>query len=443
MSKKPNILLIMADELRADTTGFGGNDIVRTPHLDKLAYTASIFNAAYTPSPICIPARQCIAAGQLPTTCGCLKWYDDLPSGYLTFPRLLSQYGYETVACGKLHHVGPDQMQGYLRRIGMECEVAQPFVPGLKQPRDAFAAKWSQTKEVLSATDAVKTFHIRQDEMAINGAEFFIEQYFCDEFYKRNTPDVPLLLTVSFNQPHYPYVAQPELLRYYMDRVRPYENQQLFEHPFLSMHAVDVPHEAMVRATAAYYAMIETVDGYVGRLVSALTQAGQSLDDWLIIFTSDHGEMLGQHGVWEKQKFFEGSARVPLFIHLPGQAASSHANVNVNVNLCDLYATICAQAKLPLPQGLDSRDLTPLINGNTEGWTNESISMFDGTNIMIKRDALKYQYYSTDNSEVLFDLNADYTESSNLISLSRYAEAVAYFRQRIQDFGFAVKACQA
>ncbi|MDD3429740.1 MAG: sulfatase-like hydrolase/transferase [Oscillospiraceae bacterium] len=437
MNKKPNILLIMADELRADTTGFGGNPIVRTPNLDALAATSAVFQSAYTPAPICIPARQCIAAGQLPTTCKCLQWYDDLPAGYLTFPRLLSQYGYETVACGKLHHVGPDQMQGYTKRIGMECEVAQPFIPGLKQPRDAFSAKWSQTQEVLRATDTVKTFHIRQDEMAIAGAEFFIEQYFCDPFYGRNTPDVPLLLTASFNQPHYPYVADPALLQYYMDKVTPYENEPLFDHSFLSMYAVDVPHQAMVRATAAYYAMIETMDSYVGRLVSALTRAGQNLADWVILFTSDHGEMLGQHGVWEKQKFFEASARVPLFIHLPGQTEGS--GVTSNVNLCDLYATICAQAQIPLPKDLDSRDLTPLVQGNAESWDNESVSIFDGTNIMIKRDMLKYQYYATDNTEVLFDLSADNTENANLIHLPQYAAAVNRFRQRIRHFGFTRK----
>ena len=118
MDKQKNIFFILADELRADVTGFGGNCIIRTPNLDRLAAKATVFDNAYTPSPICIPARQCLTAGQFPTTCKCMCYGEDLPADYSTFPKLLAAYGYETVACGKLHHMGKDQMQGYTRRIG-------------------------------------------------------------------------------------------------------------------------------------------------------------------------------------------------------------------------------------------------------------------------------------------------------------------------------------
>lgn len=434
MKRQPNILLLMADELRADCTGFGGNPVVRTPHLDALAAKATVFDNAYTPAPICIPARQCLAAGQLPTTCGCLRWYDDLPAGALTFPRLLSRQGYETVACGKLHHVGPDQMQGYTKRIGAECEVAQPYIPGLERPFDAFAQKWSQEEEVLRATDRGKSYHIRQDELAVLGAEYFIEQYFCDPLYGRNTPDRPLLLTVSFNQPHYPYVADPALLAYYGPRVAPYENEPVFPHPFLSKFQVQAPPAALRRATAAYYAMIERMDGYVGRVTAALAAAGQRLEDWLVLFASDHGEMLGQHGVWEKQKFFEGSARVPLLVGLPGQQAGRHCAKNVS--LCDVYATVCETAGLTVPPGLDSRSLVPLAAGDEDGWPDTAVSMFDGVNFMYKKGARKYQWYGAPQSEVLFDLAADPTERENLLGRPAYADFVEEGRAQAARYGF-------
>lgn len=435
MDRQPNILLLMADELRADCTGFGGNRVVRTPHLDALAAGATVFDNAYTPAPICIPARQCLAAGQLPTTCGCQRWYEDLPAGALTFPRLLSQQGYETVACGKLHHVGPDQMQGYTKRIGAECEVAQPFIPGLQRPFDAFGNKWSQREEVLRATDRGKSYHIRQDELAVLGAEYLIEQYFLDPLYGRNTPDRPLLLTVSFNQPHYPYVADPALLAYYEPRVTPYENEPVFPHPFLSKFEVDVPAAALRRATAAYYAMIERMDGYVGRVVRALQAAGQDLTDWLVLFASDHGEMLGQHGVWEKQKFFEGSARVPLLVGLPGQTQGRRCQKNVS--LCDLYATVCETAGLNPPPGLDSRSLAGLARGEEAGWPDTAVSMFDGVNFMYKKGPLKYQWYGGQQDEVLFDLAADPTERENRLARPGYEAFLAEGRAAARCYGFA------
>ena len=110
--KKPNILFLMCDEHRFDVLGYAGNRIIKTPVLDSLAKQAVVFNNAYTPSPICIPARQCLMSGCLPKHCGCEEYGQDLPAGSMTFARCLAAAGYETVACGKLHHMGGDQMQG-------------------------------------------------------------------------------------------------------------------------------------------------------------------------------------------------------------------------------------------------------------------------------------------------------------------------------------------
>ena len=151
-------------------------------------------------------------------------------------------------------------------------------------------------------------------------------------------------------------------------------------------------------------------------MLEALTHVGQDLDDWIIIYTSDHGEMLGEHALWEKTKFFEGSAKVPLIIRLPGGANGGRI-VEENVNLCDLFATLCDLTDVPAVDGLDSRSLAPLLNGDSTTWNNETISHYGGTNLghedhfdryenlMIKRDQLKYQYYGREMPEVLFDLS--------------------------------------
>ena len=129
-NNRPNILFLMSDQHRADIAGYAGDSVVRTPVLDELARTGIVFNNAYTPAPICIPARQSMAAGQLPRTCGCEVFGEDLAPGHMTFARRLSQYGYATVACGKLHHNGTDQMQGWTRRIGDGMSVRHDFIEG-------------------------------------------------------------------------------------------------------------------------------------------------------------------------------------------------------------------------------------------------------------------------------------------------------------------------
>ncbi len=441
---RPNILFLMSDEHRADVVGFGGDSVVRTPRLDALAETGVVFSNAYTPSPICIPGRQCLMSGQLPRTCRTETFAQDLAPGYMTFARRLGQYAYHTVAAGKLHHTGTDVLQGWSQRIGSEIRMGERFIAN--PDRESFAAfgntlrglKWSDAKEVLRA-GVGRPPSLVADEYALQGALHFIEAYFADPYFDRATPTRPLLLKASFNQPHYPYHTDQERFEHYLNRVTPYVDPEVFDHPFLSQRqvrpGVDVTARDLQRATAAYYGMIESVDDYCGQILDALTHVGQDLDEWIIIYTSDHGEMLGEHGIWEKQKFFEASARVPLFIRWP-QGLAGGRTVTQNVNLCDLFATLCDLVGIPAPAGLDSRSLAPLCRGEAAAWSNETVSQFRGTNLMIKQDDLKYQYYGEAMPEVLFDLAEDPRERRNLIDEPRYAAALKDLRGRRGELGF-------
>jgi len=264
MTKKPNILFLMTDEHRADVTGYEGNSIIKTPVLDKLASKGLVFSNAYTPSPICVPARQCLMAGQLPRHCGCEGWVD-LKPGYMTFSRLLSMYAYETVACGKLHHVGTDQMQGWTQRIGNEMKVAPTYIKDKKPEefqkylRPFNDYKWSDTKEVKRAGIG-KSRCQTVDEYTMIGALGFIDEYFNDAYYDRERKDQPLLLKVSLLEPHYPYCTDESKFKYYLNRVKPYFEESLFDHPFLSLRQVipekDASKREITRAVAAYYGMI-------------------------------------------------------------------------------------------------------------------------------------------------------------------------------------------
>lgn len=447
--RRPNVLFLMTDQQRPDMAGFLGNGVVRTPNMDWIASEGVVFENAYTPSPVCIPARQSMMSGKLPRSCGCERFGEDLPPFYQTFARTFSQNAYNTVCCGKLHHTGPDQMQGWLQRIGSECCVAPRNIPGLDadelmRVRSTQAElRWTNAKELLRAGPG----HARntiQDEYATQGALDAIENILQSPYYDKEQPRQPLLLKVSYVLPHYPYFCDEQLFKYYLNRVPIFCNQQLSGHPYLDTKRVEIGTEVrerdVRRTVAAYYAMTETVDGMMGRVLNKLREAGQELDDWIIVLTSDHGEMLGEHGIWAKHKFYEASVRVPLVIRWPKRFAPRR--VSQNVNLCDLYATLCDLCGLDIPEDLDSRSLAALMAGESNGWSNETVSQYDGQYLMIKQDNLKYQYYGETMPEVLFDLKADPGELINFIDDPAYGTVVAALRKRRNALGFDPLGCK-
>jgi choline-sulfatase len=430
----------MSDEHRPDVTGYEGNEVVQTPVLDSLASTGVVFRNAYTPSPICVPGRQCLMSGQLPKTCGCEGWFD-LEPNYQTFARHFAQNAYTTTCCGKLHHQTYDQMQGWTSRPAGDISMAGNYLEGKvaeeyeKYDRPLGSVKWSDTKEVLRA-GVGRSRIIENDEDWTEAALTSIERHFNDAQYDRESTHRPLMLKVSLIAPHYPYQVDAERFGYYLNRVEPFLDQEVSDHPFLSQRqvrpGVDASERDLRRATAAYYGMVDHIDTLYGTVLDQLEHVGQDLDDWIIIYTSDHGEMLGEHGIWEKQKFYEASGRVPLIIRWPNGFDGGRI-VDENVNLCDLFATMSDLAGLPIPDGLDSRSLVPLLKGEDTHWSNETVSQFS-KNVMIKQDHLKYQYYP-DMPEVLFDLEKDPTEKTDFIDDPAYTGKVERFRTRLAELG--------
>jgi choline-sulfatase len=451
MSKRPNILFLMSDEHRADVAGFAGNDVIRTPFLDELSATGVTFDNAYSPSPICVPCRQAMACGQRPRTCGVERYGQDLPPGSMTFARRLAQAGYETVCAGKLHHMGPDPMQGWTQRIGLDTTIGDPhrdLLEPRRPPEDPGLGKWSDAKEVLRAGVGRGYGTHDVDANALHGARLMTHQFFADPYYDRPASHKPLMLMLSLNRPHYPYFTDESRFTYYLNRVEPNYDQPVFDHPFLGSRCIDkeVTARDVRRATAAYYGMIDELDTDYARYCRHLEHLGQDLDDWWIVYTSDHGEMLGEHGVWEKQKFFEGSARVPLIVRPPRKLRESwHCigrRVTENVSLLDLFPTLCEAADVSPPEGysLDGESLLPLMRGDSLHRDDEVTSEFGGTNLMIKRGSLKYQWYAnhagTHAAEVLFDLDNEPCESRNLIDEPQYADMLPTLRRRRHELGF-------
>jgi choline-sulfatase len=257
--------------------------------------------------------------------------------------------------------------------------------------------------------------------------------------------DRPYLLKVSLLEPHYPYRTDPARYRRYYDAAPIYQESSC-DHPVLSVSQDDrrvvVSEEEIRRATATYYGMVDAIDSRYAAILDALTDSGQNIDDWIIVYLSDHGEMLGQHGLWEKARFYEASVRAPLIIRWPKRFIGGTV-VRQNVSLCDLFATLCDLAGLPVQPGLDSRTLVPLMDGRIDGWSDEVVSQIRRNrrdHVMIKRGSLKYQHYGVDIPDVLFDLDADPGELRNVIADPKYADAVAAFRTRLGELGYGPNA---
>jgi choline-sulfatase len=194
--------------------------------------------------------------------------------------------------------------------------------------------------------------------------------------------------------------------------------------------------------------MVERMDALFGRVIDRLRLVGEDPDEWVIVFTSDHGEMLGERGLWGKINFYESAVRVPLIVRWPERF--DPGVVDENVSLCDLYATLCEVAEVPVPDDVDSRSLVPLLEGDTEDWNDEAISQgADNTavhgglgpeELMIKRGDLKYCWYGEGEPELLFDLDRDPGETTNYVDDPAYTSDVERFRERRGELGYGPNA---
>lgn len=416
-----NVLFLMADEFRYDVPGFMGNRVARTPHLDRLASRALVFDNAYTASPVCIPGRQCMATGRYPFRAGCVNFGEDIAPGSPTFARWFADHGYYTVACGKLHHRGPDPMQGWLHRIGAEIAVDWPAP--FRDRRAIGRGKWRGAEDLHTAGPGISPLALH-DDYSIAGALAFLKMHFGGMYGIPS--DVPLLLMVSLQQPHFPFRTRQDLFDHYLDRVPVFDQDKptdpVLARGFLGPEEGVTPRDVR-RATAAYYGMVEQTDTRIGQVLAALEEAGQNLDEWIIVFTADHGDMLGQYGLWEKRKFYEGSARVPLFISAPGLSPGRSDRL---CNLVDLFPTLSSLADLPAPSDIDGRD----IFGPEEPGI--AFSQYGATHFMVRSGSCKY--LRLDGTEILFDLARDPAERTNLLHDPAYRETLQHLRAAFVDF---------
>jgi choline-sulfatase len=420
--KPPNILFIMADQLTAPALPFYGHPLVDTPHLSKLAADGVVFENAYCNFPLCAPSRYSMLSGRLPSRIDAFDNAAELPASVPTIAHYLRRLGYRTCLSGKMHFVGPDQLHGFEERLTTDIYPADfGWTPDWAAQSVAYS--WSHhMQSVVEAGTCRRSLQIDFDEEAAYQAE----QKLYD--LARDSDERPFFLVASFTHPHDPFTCLPEHWARYddaaidMPAVPAIPVEQMDPHSRRlhfgsSMHRYDVTEAIVRRARHAYYGMVSYVDDLVGRLLSALA-AGDRAKDTIIVFTADHGEMLGERGLWYKMTFFEGASRVPLLFHAPGRFAPRREQRNVS--LVDLVPTLMELAGGGAVEPIDPFDggsLAPLLRDGAAPWDDVVAGEYLAEGalspcLMIKRGSQKL-VVSEGDPDQLYDLAADPRELSN------------------------------
>ncbi len=448
MNSAPNILLIMVDQLTPFALPGYGNPIVKSPAIDMLCSKGVQFNAAYCNSPLCVPARMAFMTGNYISQNGGYDNGSYLPSTTPTFAHYLRAMGYRTGLSGKMHFVGPDQLHGFEERYTTDIHPADfGWVPDWNKP-DERVDEWfhNMSGVVQSGVGAITNQLTFDDEVGATSVQALYD-------HARSQSDKrPFCLVASFVHPHDPYVARSPYWDLYDDveinlpKVkRPSANEN---DPFslrleraIALDAVDITDEDILRARRAYYANISYVDAWVQRLYSVLEETGLA-ENTVVILTSDHGEMLGERGLWYKMSMFEWSARVPLVIHCP--KLFKGAQVSNAVSHVDILPTLCGIAALggekppEFMQTVNGRNLLPLcLNPDDSSDPNFTASEYlaEATSapiLMLREGAYKFIQCSTD-PEQLFDLAEDPDELNNLAGKPDHEKILEGFRERARE----------
>lgn len=412
---KPNVIVIMSDQHTPNVTACYGNKNVKTPNLDSLAGRGILFENAYCNNPVCVPSRMSMLTGLHSSKINVWSNCDCLSAHYATWPLLMRLAGYETVICGRNHMLWGDRLNGFGKRLCGDESKAIPYIkPGFTQ----LGRKAPQGLDIqLGIDDAAG--HAVHD---IKVTEYALE-------YLRNPPGNPFALFIGLYQPHAPFAALGEYFGQYSDLETPSRREEAVEEPYdklierLDLKR-DIPEKKLSAAVRAYYAMVTHVDDLIGRIIRQ-TAASGLLENTVIIYTSDHGEMLGRHQLWHKMNFYEDSVRVPLVFSCPSRFGQG-IRVKSNVSLIDIFPTLMDIAENKEEIGVDGHSLIPFLENRNPAWNNSVISESIGVERgkpgrMLKRDNFKLIYYHQ-GKPILFDLDADPGELNNLADSGKHRE---------------------
>ena len=432
---QPNILIIMVDQLNGTLFPDGPADWLHAPNLKALAARSTRFQNAYTASPLCAPGRASFMSGLLPSR---TKVYDnaaEFASDIPTYAHHLRRAGYQTCLSGKMHFVGPDQMHGFEERLTTDIYPADfGWTPDYRKPGERIEWWYHNMGSVTGAGVAEITNQMEyDDEVAYNATRKIYD-------LARGQDARPWCLTVSFTHPHDPYVARRKYWDLYEDCDHLLPEVPAMDYDDHDPHAqrifdandwrsFDITDENIRRSRRAYFANISYLDDKIGEMLAVLKDTRQEA---IIVFVSDHGDMLGERGLWFKMNFYEGSARVPLMISAPDMQPGLVASP---VSTLDVTPTLAALAGVSLTEiapWVDGESLVPLGQGGerTSPVLMEYAAEASYAPLVATRyGKWKYVRCALDLDQ-LFDLAADPHELLNLADVPAHAGTLAQLRAK-------------
>ncbi|MBF0279486.1 MAG: choline-sulfatase [SAR324 cluster bacterium] len=432
--RQPNILFIMADQMAGPALPMYGHPVVKVPHLERLAHEGVTFRNAYCNNPVCAPSRASMMTGQLASRIGAYDNAADFPSSIPTLAHYLRGLGYKTCLSGKMHFVGPDQLHGFEERVTTDIYPSDfGWTPDWSQTNPPFAPSVMSMRGIVEAGLCKRSLQIDyDDDVAFQASRKLYD-------FARERDDKPFFLTASFTHPHNPYTITQE----YWDRYRhqdidmpsvpfiPFENRDPWSQRFFQLirqDEHDITEEMIRTARHAYYSMINYVDDQVGKLLKTLEETGFS-ENTIVIFTADHGDMMGERGMWFKFNPFEWSTRIPFIVKTPDCAKGRVENKGVSlVDLLPSLLDLATDGHPPeLSDRVDGNSTANLLHGEDLSWEDDVMIEFTGEGIhspclILRKDNLKY-VYCEDDPGMLFNLEADPGELENLCGNPDYSEA--------------------
>ena len=432
---QPNILIIMVDQLNGTLFPDGPAEWLHAPNLKKLAARSTRFKNAYTASPLCAPGRAAFMSGQLPSATGVYDNAAEFASSIPTYAHHLRRAGYQTCLAGKMHFVGPDQLHGFEERLTTDIYPADfGWTPDYRKPGERIDWWYHNMGSVMSAGVAETSNQMEYDDAVAYEATRKIYEL------SRGLNARPWCLTASFTHPHDPYVARKKYWNLYegCEHLLPVipamdyddhdsHSQRIFDAN--NWREFNITEEDIKRSRRAYFANISYLDDKVGEILQTLEDTRQEA---IIVFVSDHGDMLGERGLWFKMSFFEGSSRVPMMICAPqmeaGLQTTPVSNIDVCPTLCDLAGVsmeevaewTTGQSLVPMGQGVERTEPVAMEYA-AEGSYSPLVSLRYGK--------WKYNRCALD-ADQLFDLEADPHELTNLAQVPAQAGTLAQLKAK-------------
>jgi arylsulfatase len=441
VTRRPDILFILADQWRSDSLSWLEHPVAETPFLDDLASRGVTFTSAYSNCPICIPARACLITGCTPNTVGRFGYREAVPWRYdPTLMTCLRDAGYQTLCVGKTHFDPSRACLGF--------EQIQLYDNLMTHPPGDDYARWLTLHAGPLVEDTAR--RIGSNSLLVHpwcgNEEWHPSSWTVTtaiDLLERRDPTRPFFLQVNFHRPHPP--LDPPLA--FLDRFShkplpdPPVGDWVGEHAFRREWRHDqiaglLPPEALDRARRAYFAQCAHLDEQIGRLMFWLKKH-RLAEDLVIVFSSDHGEHLGDHRLFRKSTFLEGSAGIPLVIRLPHDESPAGRRRNEPVALHDLMPTLLDVADVEIPHTVEGHSLLPLARGDDVAWRCcvhlEQAHSPLGPWQCVTDGRIKYAWITSTGDEFLFALDSDPHETRNLAGDEAWCDELVRWRGRLID----------